>query len=62
MNTIKHYSEQTISVTSDGLELALKIAESDISNNYAIYEQNQEWAIGLEQFATIRADDKKKYG
>ncbi len=59
MNTIKHYSEQTISVTSDGLELALKIAESDISNNYAIYEQNQEWAIGLEQFATIRADDKK---
>lgn len=59
MNTIKHYSEQTISVATDGLELALKLVQAGISNNYALYEHNEEWAIGLEQFATIRADNKK---
>ena len=57
----KRYSEQQIKVTADPMEMALKLSQSGLSDDYAIYEHQGEWAIGLGKFAVISADKEQAW-
>ncbi len=56
---IARYAEHRIKVEANSLELALQVIESGLTDEYAIYEHNEEWSIGMGRYATITADSQQ---
>lgn len=53
MSELTYYTEDCLSIDSKPLNLALKVSQSGLSDDYAIYEHKGEWSIGIGQYATI---------
>ncbi|WP_019448443.1 salicylate synthase [Cupriavidus sp. BIS7] len=52
----RHYHSATVPISSDPLELAVRIAESEAASVLAVYERDGEWSIGLDAALTVRCD------
>lgn len=52
------YVEKTVAVASEPLDLAARIAGSDLSDIFMVYERGGEWSVGIGKAAEIVADGK----
>jgi salicylate synthase len=59
IHDLRSYSQDTIEVAGDPLILAGLIAESNLADNYLIYENQGEWFIGIGTAAVITVDASK---
>jgi len=55
-NDLRSYSQQMIDVAGDPLILAGLLAESNLAENYLVYENQGEWFIGIGVAASITVD------
>ena len=53
LTTSPHYHEQTFVVKEKPLDIAINLVATELSDNYAVYEHNGEWSIGIGCFATV---------
>lgn len=55
------YAEYRLPVNAKPIDLALGLAQSGLSSDYALYEHRGEWSLGLGKYSIITADAEQVY-
>lgn len=53
INESQHYFEQTINLTTPPLDIAVALINTNLNQQYAVYEHNGEWSVGLGNAAQL---------
>lgn len=56
-----YYVEHRLKVTGSAMDIMLDLAQCDLAEDYAIYEQPQEWAIGIGKYVAVTANRTHAY-